>query len=140
MLENGLQDVDKLWNKDTLEDEEKDTIGAKYLKVVNSVSISDLSIFTVELPVSEHRRPQVKVTKMSEVRNLLDYVIFEEVEDKGQDTISSRWVIMSKEKHDSQKQQTKVRLVAQGFLEEIKPQSDSPTAYKESFKQLMISN
>ena len=54
MLEDGLQDVDKLRNKDTLEVEEKDTIGAKYLKVVNSVSFSDLSIYTVKLPVSEH--------------------------------------------------------------------------------------
>ena len=37
MLEDGLQDVENLQNEDTLEDEEKDTIGAKCLKVVNSV-------------------------------------------------------------------------------------------------------
>ena len=39
-------------NADTLEEEEKDTIGAKYLKVVNSVSFSDISIYTVKLSVS----------------------------------------------------------------------------------------
>ena len=100
---------------DTLEDEEKDSIGAKYLKVVNSVSFSDIAIYTVELPVSEHGRPEVKEAKISEVNNLLDYEVFEEVEDKGQETIGSRWVVTAKEKHDSQKQQTKARLVACGF-------------------------
>ena len=90
------------------------------MKVVNSISFSDLSIYTVELPVSEHGRPEVKVAKMSEVRNLLDYDVFEEVEDRGQDTIGSIWVIISKEKHDSQKQQTETRLVARGF-QEMKP-------------------
>ena len=90
MLEDRLQDVDNLRNEDTLEDEEKDTVGAKYLKVVNSVSFSDLSIYTVKLPISEHGRPEVKVAKMSEVINLHDYDVFEEVEDKGQDTIGSR--------------------------------------------------
>ena len=96
MLEDRLQDVDNLGNEDTLEEEEKDTVGAKYLKVVNSVLFSDLSLYTVELPVSEHGRPEVKVAKMSEVRNLLDYDVFEEVEDKGQNTFGSRWVITSK--------------------------------------------
>ena len=105
MLEDGLQDVNEIQNEDTVEDEnedtleekEKDTIGAKYLKVVNSVSFSDLSVYTVELPVSEHGRPEVKTAKMNEVKNLLEYDVFEEVEDLGQETIGSRWVITSKE-------------------------------------------
>ena len=59
MLEDGLRDFDELKNKDTdtLEDEEKDSIGAKYLRVINSVSFSDIAIYTMELPVSEHGRP-----------------------------------------------------------------------------------
>ena len=44
-------------------DVDSDTIGANYLKVVNSVSFADLSIYTVELPVSEHERPEVKEDK-----------------------------------------------------------------------------
>ena len=62
MLEDRLRDVDELENKDTdtHEDEEKDSIGAKYLKVINSVSFWDIAIYTVELPVSEHGRPEVK--------------------------------------------------------------------------------
>ena len=92
MLEDGLRDVDDLKTV-TFEDEKKDTIGAKYLKVVNSVSFSDLSIYTVELPVSEHGRPEVVEAKTKEINNLLDYYVFEEVEDKGQETIGSRWVV-----------------------------------------------
>ena len=36
-----------------------------------------------------------------------------------------------------QKQACKARLVARGFQESLKPQSDSPTASKDSFKMLM---
>ena len=56
---------------------------------------------------------------------------------KDQDSIGSRWVITSKEKHDGQKKQTKARLVSRGFQDMMKPQSDSPTALKESFKLMM---
>ena len=143
MLEDGLEDVENLIDSEKeelknalLADAVSDKIGAKYLKVVNNVSFSNLAIYTVELLVSEHRRPEVKEAKMAEVNNLLDYDVFEEVEDKGQETISSRWVITAKEKHDGQKQKTKARLVACRFQETLEPQSDSPTVWKESFKIL----
>ena len=90
MLKDGLQDVDSIQNDENLKDEKMDSVGAKYLKVVNSISFSDLAIYTVELPISEHGRPEVKVAKTTEIRNLLDYDVFEEVADKGQDTIGSR--------------------------------------------------
>ena len=145
MLEDGLENIENLMDpeKEILKDVMKladvasDNIGTNYLKAINSVSFSDLSIYTVELPVSEHGRPEVKEAKMAEVNNLLDYDVFEEVEDKGQETIGSRWVVTAKEKHDGQKQKTKARLVAHGFQETLKPQSDSLTVSKESFKMLM---
>ena len=59
------------------------------------------------------------------------------VEDVGQECIGSRWVIMQKEKHDGQKTQFKARLVAWGYQERDKPQSDSPTVSKESLKLLI---
>ena len=43
-------------------------------------------------------------------------------------------MITEKEKHDGQKTQYKARLVAKGFHEKVKPQADSPTAMRESFK------
>ena len=145
MLEDGLEDVENLMDpeKERLKDAMKladvtsDNIGTNYLKGINSVSFSDLSIYTVELPVLEHGRPEVKEAKMAEVDNLLDYDVFEEVEDKGQETIGSRWVVTAKEKHYGQKQNTKARLVACEFQETLKPQSDSLTVSKESFKMLM---
>ena len=113
-----------------LADVTSDVVGTNYLKIINSVSYPKLATYTVELPISEHRTPEVKEAKMAEVSNLLDYDVFEEVKDKGQDTIGSRWVVTTKEKHDGQKQKTKARLVACGFQETSKPQSDSPTVSK----------
>ena len=62
---------------------------------------------------------------------LWDYLsLGSDIEDNGQETISGRWIVMAKEKHDGQKQRIKLRLVARGFQETIKPQSDSPTVSK----------
>ena len=62
------------------------------------------------------------------------YGVFEEVEDEGQETIDSRWVITRKEKSDGQKQKVKGRLVAKGFQKKEGPQSDSSTMLRESMK------
>ena len=79
----------------------------------------------------------MKVAKKVEIKNLEYYETFIEVKDKGQTRVGSRWVISEKEQHDCQKTKVKARLVARGFQETLKPQSDSPTAAKESFKLLM---
>ena len=79
-----------------LADVTANNVGTNYLKIINNVTFSDLSIYTVKLPVSEHGRPEVREAKTAQVDNLLDYDVFEEVEDKGQDTIGSRWVVTAK--------------------------------------------
>ena len=104
MLLDDLEDIENLM------DIYKDVIRVKYLRMQNSVSFSELYSFVVELPVLEHWRPEVKLAKKNEVKNLMDYKTFEEIEDIGQKNIGSQ-----KERHDGQKQQTKVRLVAHGF-------------------------
>ena len=109
MLEDGLEDVENLYT-----DLKDDVIGASYLKMAQSVSFSELCSYTIELPVSEHWRPEVKAAKRVEIKNLQDYETFEEVIDEGQETLGSRWVITEKEKHDDQKQKCKARLVARG--------------------------
>ena len=91
----------------------------------------------MELPVSVHGTHEVEEAKIAEVSNLLDYNVFEDVKDEGQETMGSRWVVTAKEKHDGQKQKTKARLVPHGFQETLKPQSDSMTVSKESFKLLV---
>merc|ERR1712215_241590 len=114
-----------------------DVIGAKYLQVEKSVYFMDYSIFTVEVPVREHGKLEMIEAKNKEIENLKTYETFEEVEENGQETIGSKYIVTEKEKHDGQKQAYKARLVAKGFQEVDQPQSDSPTAAKESFKLLM---
>ena len=43
----------------------------------------DSCIYTIELPVSEHLRPEVKVAKKAEIKNLQDYKTFLEVKDEA---------------------------------------------------------
>ena len=66
----------------------------------------------IELPLSEHWRPEVKLAKEYGIKNLTDYDTLEEVKDKGLEMIRSRLVITVKEIHDGQKQQCKSRLAA----------------------------
>ena len=92
MLEDGLEDVKNLVDKKEQKKNEElkeDNVGAKYIKLVNTVSFSELCNFTVELPVSKHGTPEVKAEKMNKIRNLKDYETFEEVPDEGQDTVGS---------------------------------------------------
>ena len=62
------------------------------------------------------------IDKQTEIENLEKYGLYEEVEDQGQETVDSRWVITRKEKADGQKQKVKVRLVAKGFQKRKSPQ------------------
>ena len=57
----------------------------------------------------------------------MNYDVFEEVNDIGQERIGPRWVVTQKEKADEKKSLVKGRLVAKGFQEEESPQSDSTT-------------
>merc|ERR1712089_60158 len=146
--ENKAENDDKKEENETeieeIEDEnevrrdlQNDIIGAKYLQVEKSVYLMDYEIFSLEVPVKDHGKPEIVEAKNNEIENLKHYKTFEEVIDEGQKTIGSRWVITEKQKHDGQKQDYKARLVAQGFKEIDQPQSDSPTAAKESFKLLL---
>ena len=86
MLEDRLEDVENLFT----EDFENDKVGASYLISAHSVSFSDMCTFTVELPTLEHWRPEVKVAKKAEVKNLQDFETFIEVKDEGQAKVGSR--------------------------------------------------
>ena len=68
--------------------------------------------YTVELPILEHWRPEGKIAKMAEIKNLQDYKTFIEVRDEEQTAVGSKWVITQREQHDGQKQKCKASLVA----------------------------
>ena len=153
MLKDGLEDVENLFThylrNDGIgasyleyvenlftDDLRNDGVGASHLKTAQSVSFSEMCAYTVELPISEHWKPEVKIAKKAEIRNLQDYETFIKVKDEGQTRVGSRWVITEKEQHNGQKTKFKATQVASGFQESLKPQSDSPMAAKESFKLL----
>ena len=66
------------------------------MKVENTECFDDVAIYTVEVPTKEHRRPDVMKGKEKEIENLEKYGVFEEVENEGQETVGSRWVITRK--------------------------------------------
>ena len=88
----------------------------------NSECFDEITTYVVEVPVREHKMQEVLEAKERELDNLMKYGVFEEVDDVGQETIGSRWVITKKEKADGQKTDYKGRLVARGFQEKEAPQ------------------
>ena len=113
---------------------ERDRISTFWMRMENTECYDDITVYTVEVPVREHKKVEVIEAKDKELDNLMKYGVFEEVNNEGQETISSRWVITKKEKADRQKTNYKDRLVARGFQEKLAPQSDSPTMLRESMK------
>ena len=69
MLEDGLEDVENLFTEQ-LDKHNNDT----KIKTPQTISLADTCIYTVELPTSEHWRPEVKVAKKakksSRLRNI----------------------------------------------------------------------
>ena len=114
----------------------RDAVSTFWLQLENKECYDDIAVYSVEVPVKEHKSSDVIEAKKKELENLFKYGVFEEIDDEGQDTISSRWVITRKEKADGQKTECKGRLVARGFQEKESPQSDSPTLLRKSLRLL----
>ena len=68
MLEDGLEDFQNLLD---LKDLEEDTIGAKYLRMANTVSFSNISAYTFKLPASEHGKLTVSYRLVQFIVNIL---------------------------------------------------------------------
>merc|ERR1712240_60284 len=97
-------DKEETENKDEVRNDlQNDVIGAKYLQVEKSVYFMDYEIFSLEVPVKEHKKPEIIEAKNTEIKNSRTYEMFEEVRDEGQETIGSRWIITEKQQHDGQK-------------------------------------
>ncbi|XP_053390667.1 uncharacterized protein LOC128553511 [Mercenaria mercenaria] len=73
----------------------------------------------------------VTEAKMAELQKFKQFNTYEEVNDCGQNTLSTRWVITSKN------EQTKARLVVRGFEEDFSMQSDSPTVGKGTMRMFL---
>ncbi|CAC5406207.1 unnamed protein product [Mytilus coruscus] len=69
-----------------------------------------------------------EIAKQTELSKLHNFDTYEECDDIGQNALSTRWVITTKDN------QTKARLVVRGFEEEFTMQRDSPTVGKGMIK------
>ena len=79
----------------------------------------------------------VAEAKEKELSTLIAHDVYEEVDDVGQECISSRWVITEKVDEVSQSVTVKARLCARGFEEEQNFRTDSPTCSRESVRILL---
>ena len=82
----------------------------------------------VLIPKHRHRENECVQAKQEELQKLQKFKVYEEVEDKGQSLISTRWVLVDKG------DKIKARLVARGFEEEFDCQCDSPTIGKSAVR------
>ena len=67
-----------------------EVISTFWMQKENSECYDDITIYTVEVPVREHKKPEVIEAKQKEIENLEKYGVFEEVEDEGQEVVDSR--------------------------------------------------
>ena len=102
---------------------------------VNEQNHSESEVLYTIVPVSEHETSAVKDAKRKEIENWEHFNVFEKVENKGQKSITTTWVITGSVQADSIK--TKARLVARGFEEEKEIPVDSPTVLKSSLKKML---
>ena len=109
----------------------EDAVATYWMTAEHCENFESIAVYTVEIPAKEQNTPEVKEAKHKEIENLVKFDVFEEVDDCGQERIGSRWVVTQKEKADGQKSQVKGRIVAKGFQEGEKPQSDSLTLLRE---------
>jgi len=118
-------------NKDSVNE---DAVETYWMTIEQKENFEDYAVYTVEIPAKEENTPECNEAKHKEIENLVKFDVFEEVYDCGQERISSTWVVTQKEKADGQKSQVKGRIVAKGYQEGKKPQSDLPTLLRESLK------
>ena len=89
-------------------------------------------VFAVEIPNKYHNHADIVNAKKDELNKWKEYEAFEEIDLIDQHVISTRWVVTEKSND-----KIKARLVVRGFEEQVAPQSDSPTASKDSCKMFL---
>ena len=70
---------------------DRDKTSMFWLRMENTECYDDIAVYVVEVPVAEHKKVKVIEAKEKELENLTKYGVFEEVEDNGQERITSRW-------------------------------------------------
>merc|ERR1712163_4806 len=102
-------------NKNSVNEDTVATCRMQWMTVEQKENFEDYAVYTVEIPAKEQITPECNEAKHKEIENLVRFDVFEEVDDVGQERISSRWVVTQKEKADGQKAPVKGRIVAKGY-------------------------
>ena len=87
------------------------------------------------IPAKDHSRQECVEAKQKDLKAFEDFEVYTEVEDKGQERLSSRWILT--DKSTPQEVKVKARLVCRGFEETVEVQADSPTGSKETLHMLL---
>ena len=83
----------------------------------------------MEIKETPANSDKIREAKERELKNFDDYEAYEEVEDKGQDVLGTRYVMSIKPDGS-----IKARFVTKGFQENLELPSDSPTSSRETIK------
>ena len=109
-----------------------DQMQTEILNETISMYIEENISFAVNIPKDRYNEPKIKEAMEAEMQRWKDYGTYREIYDRGQKTISTRWVITEK------KEGFKARLVVRGFeeIEEV-GQADSPTGDKATLRLVL---
>ena len=103
---------------------------------MQSVDFDKISQWTPvheEVMYSAENSQEVLQAQKDELDKWKEYQVYEEVEDAGQDAITTKWVVTEKKQDGNSR--IKARLVARGFQEDTtKIRTDSPTISKEKLR------
>ena len=100
---------------------------------VNFDVVSDCIRVKEEVFYNSMQSQEVALAQQCELSKWLEYNVYDEVTDSGQNAISTRWVIT--EKAEDNNKIIKARLVARGYEEEsLSIRTDSPTVSRENLR------
>ena len=127
----------KYKNHYNVETDENDTLSIDLENV--TYEIIDNSSAEEILITSEESFTHEKIADAKEVelKNWQDFNVYTETQDKGQNTLTTRWVVTEKIGINDEPI-IKARLVIRGFEEQEHNQSDSPTASKSTLRSFLL--
>ena len=116
-----------------IKDNETGALKSMNLKEIKWENVKEEILLTTEVNLEA---AEVSEAKLAELNNWKAHNVYEEVEDNGQQCISTRWVIIKRNIEGVPK--IKSRLVARGYEEQnINIRTDSPTCNKENICLLL---
>ena len=89
-------------------------------------------IFATMVSPEERNSNEALEAQLAELEKLKEFGVYQEVQDVGQETVSTVWVLTKKEN------EIRARLTARGFEEESNVHSDSPTVQSTSMRFLLM--